>query len=235
MLAVSKHTSPVPIMRDDDMLIGDIQRGSIVAFEELFDRYRDRAWRVALAACGDEHHAADAVEQAFISIWRNSGSYRDQHGTVAAWLLTIVRRRAAAVMRVQANRKPRHATRVAGLPRGRAKARALERTRALRAFLDEIPDSQQEVIVLAFFGELTHDEIATCLGLSRETVRSRMGLGLHKLAADGRQMASEASHERAPAGQPAQLARARRRHPLGRWLSPPRQPSRNSAKDAMTR
>ncbi|MHB1536894.1 MAG: RNA polymerase sigma factor [Solirubrobacteraceae bacterium] len=228
-------------MRDDDVLIGEIDQGSIVAFEELHDRYCARAWRVALSACGDERRAADAVEQAFVSIWHDCGSYRVQHGTVAAWLLTAVRRRAVAAMRARSDGDPRLATKVPGalraLVHGRAQALALDRTQALRAFLDGIPDAQQEVIALALFGELTHEEIATCLGLSGESVKDRMRLGLHELAAHTKHVAPDASHEGALAGHSAQaVAQTRRRHPLGRWRSPPRrQPSGDSAKDAMTR
>lgn len=51
----------------------------------------------------------------------------------------------------------------------------------MRALLTQLPDSQQEVIALAFYGELTHTEIATALGLPAGTIKGRMRLGLQKL------------------------------------------------------
>ncbi len=51
----------------------------------------------------------------------------------------------------------------------------------LRAALKQLPDAQAEVITLAFFGELSHSEIAAQLSLSEGTVKGRMRLGLHKL------------------------------------------------------
>ena len=51
----------------------------------------------------------------------------------------------------------------------------------MRALLEDLPDSQREVIVLAYYGELTHAEIATHLELPLGTVKGRMRLGLQKL------------------------------------------------------
>ncbi len=53
----------------------------------------------------------------------------------------------------------------------------------LQASLARLPDAQQEVIALAFYGQLTHTEIAAQLGLPTGTVKGRMRLGLHKLRA----------------------------------------------------
>lgn len=53
--------------------------------------------------------------------------------------------------------------------------------RDLKALLRELPDAQREVIVLAFYGELTHTEIADELGLPMGTVKGRMRGGLHGL------------------------------------------------------
>ena len=54
----------------------------------------------------------------------------------------------------------------------------------LLASLALLPDAQQEVITLAFYGELSHTEIAAHIGLAPGTVKGRMRLGLHKLRAD---------------------------------------------------
>jgi len=51
----------------------------------------------------------------------------------------------------------------------------------LRALLTRLPEAQREVITLAFYGELTHTEIATALGLPAGTVKGCMRLGLYKL------------------------------------------------------
>ena len=59
-----------------------------------------------------------------------------------------------------------------------------EKANLLRGLLNQLPDVQREVITLAFYGQLTHTEIAEHLDLSTGTVKGRMRLGLHKLRAN---------------------------------------------------
>ena len=181
------------VARDDRRLIGLIATGSEVAFEELFDRYEDQAYRIARFVCRDDGRAEDAVQEAFLSIWRSPVSYRPQAGPVSAWLLTVVRNRAIDLAR----RNGRHADR-------RSDAEMLDTTPAasdvaadaiasadaprLHELLAQIPEAQREVIVLAFYGQLTHTEIADRLDLPPGTVKGRMRLGLQKLHADIREL-----------------------------------------------
>jgi RNA polymerase sigma-70 factor (ECF subfamily) len=58
---------------------------------------------------------------------------------------------------------------------------AQSEAQARRASLQQLPDAQAEVIALAYYGELTHSEIATRLSLPPGTVKGRMRLGLNKL------------------------------------------------------
>lgn len=165
-----------------------IESGSAHAFEELYDRYRARAYRVARSVCRDDARAEDAVQEAFASIWRGRAPYRPSRGTVAAWLSSVVRYRAIDLAR----RNGTHTTHRAGeevIQSCRApddvagQAVAREDADRLHALLEGLPDAQREVITLAYYGELTHTEIATALGLPTGTVKGRMRLGLGKLRA----------------------------------------------------
>ena len=60
----------------------------------------------------------------------------------------------------------------------------LDNAERLHASLALLPDTRQEVITLAFYGQLTHAEIATQLKLPAGTIKGRMRLGLHKLQAN---------------------------------------------------
>jgi RNA polymerase sigma factor (sigma-70 family) len=73
-----------------------VRVGSIAAFNVLYERYCDRVYRVARSVCGDDGRAQDAVQEAFISIWRTRANYDDRR-TVAAWVLTVARTRAIDV------------------------------------------------------------------------------------------------------------------------------------------
>lgn len=173
-------------MRDDDLLMSQVKGGSVDAFEALYDRYSARAYRVALSICHDQGHAEHAIQEAFLSIWRSRTAYQPQRGTVAAWLLTVVRFRAIDVARREQKQAGRRAAEhtLAMYPTPGALADQVANRDApdgLRALLASLPDAQREVITLAFYGELTHTEIATALDLPAGTVKGRMRLGLQKL------------------------------------------------------
>lgn len=104
-------------------------------------------------------------------------------------MLTVTRYRAIDVAR----RNGQHAARRAGdesldgVPALGNVAEQVEeyaRARDLRVLLAKLPEAQREVITLAYYGELTHSEIAAQLDLPPGTVKGRMRLGLHKLRQD---------------------------------------------------
>jgi RNA polymerase sigma-70 factor, ECF subfamily len=175
------------VLRNDDLVMSRMKAGSVDAFEDLYERYCDRAYRVARSVCGDEWRAEDAVQEAFLAVWRNRAVYQPDRGSVAAWLLTTVRYRAVDVARrdrTHASRRAHESTldnhpvpgsSVAALGIGLADASRL------RTLLTRLPDAQREVIALAFYGELSHSEIAQALHLPTGTVKGRMRLGLKKL------------------------------------------------------
>jgi RNA polymerase sigma-70 factor (ECF subfamily) len=139
--------------------------------------------------------AEEAVQEAFGSIWKTRATYKPQIGTVAPWVLTVVRYRAIDIARSngrhvanQTSDDVLHTIRVpdsvADEVAGGAQARDLLR------LLAELPDAQREVITLAFYGQLTHSEIAAHLGLPAGTVKGRMRLGLQRLRGDIQRVAS---------------------------------------------
>ena len=157
------------------------------AFGELYDRHAGRAWSVARAICHDAGRAEDAVQEGFLAVWRTQDSYRSERGSVQGWLLAIVRNRAIdAARREAASHRPplaRHEPfeeEAAGCSTA-DEVIARSQADALRGRLAELPEAQAQVIALAYYGELSHAEIAARLGLPTGTVKGRMRLGLQKL------------------------------------------------------
>jgi RNA polymerase sigma-70 factor, ECF subfamily len=194
---VDRSRAPVTAGRyrvGDAQLMDEVRSGNLDAFAELYDRYCHRAYGVALSVCGDEGRAQDAVQEGFLSIWKTSASYDSQQGAVAAWLLTVVRYRAIDLARRNGN----HATRWASDDRlverpalDDVSEKVIQQDNAdqLRRSLDMLSGEQREVITLAYYGQLSHTEIATQLGLPSGTVKGRMRLGLLKLRASTGQAA----------------------------------------------
>ena len=184
---------------EDRQLMSAVSAGNVEAFGQVYDRFCNRAYGVAYSVCRDEGRAQDAVQDAFLALWTSRASYRPERGTVAAWLLTVVRYRAIDLARRDGNQRAD----LGGDDRLRqfaasddVSATVIERETAsrLRAALGRLADEQQEVITLAFYGQLSHTEIATQLRLPPGTVKGRMRLGLQKL----RSSMDEAVLETAP-------------------------------------
>ena len=172
----------------DDQVMAGVHGGSTAAFEVLYDRYCDRAYRVALSVCRDDGRAQEAVQEAFISIWRSRSRYEDR-GDVAAWVLTLVRHRAIDTARRNgphaAHRANDELVQTARAPDNVAEQVAdRDQARDLCSVLAKLPDAQREVITLAFYGQLTHLEIAAHLDLPLGTVKGRIRLGMERLRGD---------------------------------------------------
>jgi RNA polymerase sigma-70 factor (ECF subfamily) len=183
-------TVPTASERTDEMLLAAIGSGNPEALGLLYDRCNRLAIAVAYRVLGDHTAAEDAVQDAFLSVWRRVASFDPQRGSARGWVLTIVRN--AAVDR----RRGRHAHalhdatlddvtfRLAtdGEETFAAVASSIEATR-VRDALALLPSEQREAIELAYFGGLTQQEISERTGTALGTVKGRMRLGLHKLRA----------------------------------------------------
>lgn len=171
----------------DEALMARVQNGDTAAFAELYDRHSLRAYRVAQAVCRDSGRAEDAVQEGFLAIWRSRAQFSPENGSFRAWSMSIVKNRAVDSYRATAARPPlQPAETDSEEPDAETKSVqdqviARSETDAMLASLRQLPEAQAEVIALAFFGELSHSEIAAMLDLPSGTVKGRMRLGLEKL------------------------------------------------------
>jgi RNA polymerase sigma-70 factor, ECF subfamily len=186
----------------DRALMLRVRANDTAAFGELYDRYVRIALRVAHSVCHDASRAEEAVQEGFLSVWQGRGRYRPESGSVKGWVLTIVRHRAIDAVRRDASASSPELVELTGPPPDTGSpstpdaAIAQDEGAALRAFMARLPDAQSEVITLAFFGGLTHTEIAEQLSLPPGTVKGRMRLGMHKLRSDMEQRAAAAAPSR---------------------------------------
>jgi RNA polymerase sigma-70 factor (ECF subfamily) len=176
----------------DEALMIRVQADDTDAFAELYDRHAERAFRIARAICRDHSRAEDTVQEAFLAIWRGRADYRPAAGSFRAWAMKVVKNRAIDSSRLIAARPQTQASELDGnrpqvdpdSTTPQAEAIAHSERDDLFAPLRRLPEAQAEVIVLAFYGELSHSEIATQLDLPPGTVKGRMRLGLEKLRSE---------------------------------------------------
>lgn len=167
----------------DEELARLVKERDVRAFELLYDRYSARALRVALAITGDRALAEEAVQEAFVSIWRRAGRYDPRSGAFPAWALSVVRYRAIDLVRSRRTHAPEDALDAYADEGADTEATVEQRleTARIRRQLAHLPLPQRELIVLAFFGGLSHAELAAHLSLPLGTVKGRIRLALEKL------------------------------------------------------
>lgn len=157
------------------------------ALGELYDLMGRRAFGLAYTVTGDATLAEEAVQDAFLSLWRQAESVSNSKGKVESLLLTMVHRRAVDHVRKRARSdRAKNALELeethemsADDPEDLAVNNS-EQAEAVRE-LKRLPAEQKHVIELAYFRGLTQREIADETGVSLGTVKGRMRLGLEKL------------------------------------------------------
>ncbi len=157
------------------------------AFEVVLERHADAAFSLAYRICGRRTAAEDAVQEAFLSLWRSGARYDPRRGSVRTWALGIVHNRAVDTLRRSGVHERRRAHEEGAAETveapDRTELQAIDNAASseIRGALERLPDEQRRVIELAYFGGFTHIEIASMLDTPVGTVKGRMRLGLNKL------------------------------------------------------
>jgi RNA polymerase sigma-70 factor (ECF subfamily) len=179
----------------DRALVEEALRGRLDAFNQLVARHQDHLFAQVYRLVPDRDQAADAVQEAFFSAYRNLESFRG--GNVRSWLGRIAINAAMDIQRARRRRpaqpypefeddswQPRAGTEA----EPESQALAIERSRALAQALDSLPFEQRNCIVLFDVDGYDYAEIAGIMRVSIGTVKSRIHRGRlalrHALAPD---------------------------------------------------
>ena len=167
----------------DEALLALASRGDESALGELYDRYGRVAYGLALRIVRDRALAEDAVQEAFLGVWRSAGTFLAEHGKPSTWILTLVHRRAVDLVRREERRRADPIEDLAQ-PTGEAtdeEAWLRAQRQVVQEALRKLPADQREAIELAYYGGFTQSELAERLGQPLGTIKSRMFTGLRRL------------------------------------------------------
>jgi RNA polymerase sigma factor (sigma-70 family) len=155
------------------------------ALGEIYDQFASFVYGIAFRVIGDARAAEDVAQDVFMKLWEQPTGFEPERGSLRTWLGTLAHRRAVDhVRREEAKRRTaiREASRPAVAPDVEEMAMALVTAERVRAALDTLPDEQKEAIQLAYFGGRTYREVAQMLGIPEGTAKSRLRLGLRRIA-----------------------------------------------------
>jgi RNA polymerase sigma factor (sigma-70 family) len=148
-----------------------------------YDRYGALVYRIALASLPSAADAEEVTQATFVSAWQGRHTFDPAVGSLAGWLVGIVRRR--AIDRLRTVQREQMSVRAVEQTLGDDVAvggpeRVVDRI-VVADELGRLPDNQRRVLELAFFDDLTHSQIAALTGMPIGTVKSNLRRGLIQL------------------------------------------------------
>lgn len=160
------------------------------ALRVLYDLTSSKLYGVALRVVGNREWAEDALQEAYLNIWRIAGDYKVTLSPPMAWMGVIVRSRSLDFLRRRASERADAALElddaisetVAGdSPDPMDTTQASEQAWALHECLRKLEAKQREVVSLAYLRDLSHSELAEQLKLPLGTVKTWIRRGLDQL------------------------------------------------------
>ncbi|MEL7099467.1 MAG: sigma-70 family RNA polymerase sigma factor [Pseudomonadota bacterium] len=152
------------------------------AFAALYGHFAPRVKGFLMKSGADASLAEEVSQEVMATVWHKAHMFDPTRASVATWIFTIARNRKIDVLRKARRPEPED------LPWGpeeepdQAEVMALQQeSEQLGRALADLPAPQRELIQKAYFGDLTHSEIAAETGLPLGTIKSRIRLALERL------------------------------------------------------
>ena len=167
----------------DEAVVALVARSDEQALAELYRRFGRLAYGLAFRILRDDALAQDAVQEAFLGVWRTAGRFTAERAKPSTWLLTLVHRRAVDLVRREERRRTEPLqpdTEPVGTE-ATDEAEVATQRQTIRQALRQLPAEQREAIELAYYGGYTQSELAERLGQPLGTIKSRMFTGLARL------------------------------------------------------
>ena len=166
-------------------MVARIRAGDDTALAAVYDQYSALVHGIALNLVGPEQ-ARDITQEVFLRLWQQPDAYDPAQGSLRTFLAVIARRRAIDDLRRsgrRAAREQRVETESPTLvPNVEEAALAMVASDRVRAAVARLPEDQRRAIELAYFEGLTFKDVARVTGLPEGTAKSRLRLGLSRLA-----------------------------------------------------
>ena len=183
----AENRASVPWVEPTDALLtARLAAGDDRALADAFDQLGPAVYGAALRVLGEWTAAQDVAQDVFVELWSHPHRYDPAAGSLRTYLTVLARRRAIDVVRSELRRIARQErnhrlTPHQGIASPSDEVEAAEAAGVVRAAVRLLPDSQREVVELAYFSGLSYREVAVAVGIPEGTAKSRLRLALAKL------------------------------------------------------
>lgn len=152
------------------------------AFAELFQYFAPRVKSFLMKSGANETLAEECAQEVMATLWQKAHLFDPSRASVATWIFTIARNRKIDALRKLRRPEPEELSWGPEAEPDQEDVVALQQeTKQLTEALAELPEKQRELIERAYFGDLSHSEIAEQTGLPLGTIKSRIRLALERL------------------------------------------------------
>ncbi len=167
-------------------LIAASAAGDREAFGALYRHTAGKLFSVCLGILGSRALAEEALQDAYVNVWRNASSFDAAKGSPMTWLISVARYRSLtlrrrAVREVPADIEAEYARLEDPSPGPLADAVASAEARALKICLERLEEAPRKAVLLAYYRGLTHDELSRELSVPLGTVKSWIRRSLSRL------------------------------------------------------
>lgn len=176
---------------DDEIeLMKRIKARDADALEELYDLYKRLLFGMVISIVKKREEAEDVLQEIFVTIWNKADSFNEDKGNVYSWIVTLARNKAIDRVRSKGYKTQQKQSVSIYEPFFSLEGDKYDpmettifsdRAELVKKALTEIPDSQSEVIKIAYYRGMTQSEIADYLDIPLGTVKTRTRQGLIKL------------------------------------------------------
>ena len=178
------------MLQDDIQLIRRTLSGDESAFGTLVQKHQKGVHALIWRKIGDFHHAEELTQDTFLQAYKKLGTLKD-HNYFSGWLYVIANRLSINwLQRYKRTMQSLEATPVQEVEESsyknymlnqRETGAAEQRSETVKNILKKLPESERTVVTLYYLGEMTAKEIGNFLGVSINTVKSRLRRGRERL------------------------------------------------------
>lgn len=166
-------------LQSDQEIMRRIAQGDQHALAALYDRYGGGVYSLILQVLNDSGLAEEVTQDVFMRVWHGAEKWDAKRGRLSSWLLTVARY--AAIDRLRQEKRQYNVADVPLENMASDSGDSWPQRRQMKALLALLPQEQAQVIELAFYGGMSHQDIADTTSLPLGTVKTRIRSGMQKL------------------------------------------------------